>query len=449
MNKKTNINKIIKCFFMNIFFLFNIFLLNACSSDEKNEIIKLVNVFEKQNIMVFDKDSEKQNSRLDIPKNNFNILNSKSYNLTNSLINFPLEKLWETDTDQSLNDETPILSEPIFISSKIYLINSNGSLLKINSINGEILWDKVVFKNLEHSIIGAPSISGQYTNENNIKIFVHSGNDELLSIDANSGKINWKKKHKLPFRGGITFFQNTLFMSDYEGNFLAINSQNGEIIWTSSLGTDYSSVYTNARPIFAKNKIIVPGTGGSFFILSAKNGEVIWTENISSHSQLPKVFHSGDIVANPVYYEGVIYLVSQSGFTSAFDLETGKKLWTLPIGGLETPTLSGKTLFVNGNMGVLVAINRINGRIRWVKEYERYANANSYFFDKTIASYKGPTLVDSKLLLSDHHGTIKILDADKGVELKNLSVGKLALAPIPVNKKVFFLRADGKLLAYE
>ena len=444
MNKKINIFKAI-----NIVFLLNLVFLIGCSSDEKNNYDQSVNIFEKQYTLPYVKDVEKQNSKLDVVKNNLNVLNSKSYNLINSAINFPLEKLWEVNTNQSLDNTTPLLSEPIFIFSKIYLINSDGTLLKIDSENGTVLWEKEIFENLGNSIIGSSALSGKYESQNEITIFAHTGNDELLSINGVSGEINWRKKFKLPFRGGITYFQGGLFLSDYEGNFFSINSNNGEIIWNVSLGTDYSSVYTQARPIFAKNKIIVPGTGGSFFVLSSKTGEVIWTENISSKSQLPMIFHSGDIVANPIYYEGVIYLVSQSGFISAFDIESEEKLWTLPVGGLETPILSGETIFINGNMGLLVAINRMTGHVRWLNKYESHANTNSYFSDKTIAIYKGPVLVDSKLLFSDHYGIVRILDADKGVELESLSIGKLALAPIPVNKKVFFLRSDGKLLAYE
>ena len=449
MNKKINMFKFIKYAFINIIFLFNILSFSGCSSDEKLSLKESVNVFENKNILPYVEEHEKQNSELDVASNSLNILNSKSYNLTNSVINFPLEKLWEVDTDQSLDDSTPLLSEPISMFSKIYLINTSGNLLKIDSQSGKILWDNKIFKNLENSTLGAPAISGKYINKNDVTVFAHDGNNELISIDGFSGKLNWKKKYKLPFRGGVTFFKDSLFLSDYEGNFFSINSRNGEIIWSVSLGTDYSSVYTNARPVFAKNKIIVPGTGGSFFVLSSKSGEVIWTENISSNSQLSKLFHLGDIVANPVYYEGIIYLVSQSGFISAFDIETEEKLWTLPIGGLETPALSGKTIFVIGNMGNLVAINRITGRVRWVKKYESYTNINSYFLDEAIAVYKGPVLTDSKLLLSDHHGIIRILDANTGIELENLSIGKLALAPIPLDKKIFFLRSDGKLLAYE
>ena len=434
---------------LNIFLLFSFLFLTGCFFDEKIIIDNTKNIFEKRNILPYVKNSKKVNSELDINKNNLNILNSKSYNLTNSAIDFPLEKIWKIDTNQSLGENAPLLSDPIYINSKIYLINSYGSLLKINSENGNILWDKEIFENIENSILGAPAISGKYDNKNNVTIFAHSGNDELLSINGVSGVINWKKKYKLPFRGGITFFNDRLFLSDYEGNFFSIDIRNGDVLWSTALGTDYSSVYTHARSIIAKNKIIVPGTGGSFFVLSLKTGEVIWTENISSASRLPKIFQSGDIVANPIYHEGVVYLVSQSGFISAFDIESEVEIWNLPIGGLETPVLSGKTIFVNGNMGSLVAINKSTGHIRWLKEYESHANSNSYFKDETIAIYRGPVLVDSKLLFSDHYGTIKILDANTGVEIDNLSIGKLALAPIPVNNIVLFLRADGILLAYK
>ena len=106
-------------------------------------------------------------------------------------------------------------------------------------------------------------------------------------------------------------------------------------------------------------------------------------------------------------------------------------------------------IFVNGNMGSFAAINRFTGNVIWKKQYESFANINSYFSDETIAIYRGPVLVNSKLLFSDHYGMIRILDANTGTEIESLSVGKLALAPIPVDKKVFFLRSDGKLLAYE
>ena len=258
-----------------------------------------------------------------------------------------------------------------------------------------------------------------------------------------------KKKHYLPIRGGITSYKNSILISDFDGNILSINNKNGTTNWSVFLGSDYNSVYTSARPIVAQNKIIVPGTGGAFFILSGDKGQVLWNENISSNKQLPKIFHSGDIVANPIYHEGVVYIVSQSGFTAAFDIDTSEELWNIPVGGIETPTLSGETIFVNGNMGLLAAIDISSGKLRWKKKYPSYINENSLFSDKKVAIYKGPTLAGSKILLSNLEGKIIIIDANNGNEINTLDINELALAPIPVDKKIFFLTKKGKLLAYK
>jgi len=447
-----NQNKVIKKnetnFFLNIVCLLTFFFINGCSSDESQTFKNAVNVFESNNVIYVDKKEVLKSVKLGKIVDNLNIFNSNSYNLTNSYTKFPLNKIWTVNTNQSLSDETPFLSEPVYILSNIYLINSNGKLIKINSKNGDVVWEKTIFENLDNSLIGPPAISGKYINDN-VTIFLHTGNNEIFSINGLTGEINWKNIFDLPFRGGLTYFQDRLYVSDYEGTAFSLNSSNGKIVWQKSLGSDFNSIYTKARPIIAKDKLIVPGTSGSFFVLSLKNGDLEWTENISSNSQLPKLYHVGDIVANPLYHKNVVYIVSQSGFISAFDLNTSKNIWTLPVGGVETPILSNEAIFINGNDGNLVAINRIEGNVIWHKKYASRVNINSYFSNESIAIYKGPVLAASKLLLSDHHGTIRILDTKNGNELDTLSVGKLAIAPLVVDKKVFFLKADGDLLAYE
>ena len=433
-------NFLILCFF---------FVLLGCSSDEKQVNIQYKNVFENNNTLPFAEASERIDAKIDKVKNLNNILNAKSYNLTNPSINYPLEKIWEIDTDQNIDDENPFLSEPILISSYLYLINNHGVLFKIDIDGGKIVWEKKIFNDLENTVLGTPAVSGTLSNDEKVTIYVHSGHNNILALKGNSGEVVWKYTHDLPFRGGITTFKDFLFVSDFSGNFISINNKNGKINWTRLLGSDYSSVYTNARAIVAKNKLIIPGTGGTFFIISIKTGDLLWTENMSSNKQSPKLFHAGDIVANPVFKGGVIYLVSQSGNISAFDINTSEELWNLPIGGFQTPILSGKTIFINGNMGLLAAIDTTSGKVRWTKKYPSYINEHAFFSEKKIALYKGPTLVNSKILLGDNDGKIHIIDPNNGTDIGNLSVGTLAIPPLPAHQKVFFLTENGKLLAYK
>ncbi len=433
----------------NFLLIILVLILTACSSENEVDTRKSISVFESQTVFPFTSKSKRVNAKLGPAKKIKNIFNSKSYNLTNASIEFPLKKIWEIDTEQNISDENPYLPEPIFILSNTYLINNQGILIKINADNGKIIWKQKIFDDLENTIIGTPAISGSLSEQGDIIIYVHNGSNQLLAIDGKYGKIIWEKKHVLPFRGGMTTFKKSLFLSDYDGNFLSIDLKKGKTNWNVFLGSDYNSIYTNARPIIAKGKIILPGTGGTFFIISKDKGDVLWTENISSNKQLPKLFHTGDIVANPIYYDEKAYLVSQSGYISAFDINTSQELWNLPIGGLETPTLSGETIFVNGNMGLLAAIDIISGKVRWIKKYPSHINEDSYFSEKKIAIYKGPTLVGSKILFANQDGKVSIINANNGVEIDSLSVDNLALAPIPIENKIFFLTTSGKFLAYK
>ena len=433
-------NFLISCIFL---------VLMGCSSNDELDHSNYKNVFEDKNVFPLTQEAGKLDSKIDQVKNLNNIFNAKSYNIKNPFVNYPLEKIWEINTDQNVNDENPFLSEPIVISSHLYLINNHGLVFKINIDNGKIVWKKEIFNDLENTIVGTPSISGILSNQDEIIIYINSGYNQILAINGNNGDVIWKKMHNLPFRGGMTVFKDVLLISDFAGNFLSINNKNGKTNWNVLLGSDYNSVYTQARPIIAKNKIIVPGTGGSFHVISVETGDVLWTENMSSNKQLPKIFHAGDIVANPLYKNGVTYLVSQSGNISAFDINTSEELWNLPIGGFNTPALSGETIFISGNMGLLAAIDIISGKVRWTKKFPSYVNDNSFFSEKEIALYKGPTLINSKILFGDSDGIIHIIDPNTGSDIGELSIGSLAIPPIPAHKKVFFLTENGTLLAYK
>ena len=100
-------------------------------------------------------------------------------------------------------------------------------------------------------------------------------------------------------------------------------------------------------------------------------------------------------------------------------------------------------------MGLLASVDIISGKVSWTKKYPSHINEDSYFKEKEIAIYRGPTLIDSKILFANHDGRISIMNANNGVEIDSLLVDSLALAPIPYKNKVFFLTTKGKFIAYK
>ena len=87
------------------------------------------------------------------------------------------------------------------------MLSNKGYLLKINSENGKIIWKKLIFDDMENTIIGTPAISGIRNKNDNATLFAHNGSRELVAINGDDGTIIWEKKMDLPFRGGITSFK--------------------------------------------------------------------------------------------------------------------------------------------------------------------------------------------------------------------------------------------------
>ena len=131
---------------------FTLLLLLSCSSSEDVKPLNSVNIHTK-NVVTFVNEKERVNAKLEDVSENKEILNSKSQNLKNSLINYPIKKSWQLDTNQIIDDENPYLPEPLFFDSNIFLLNNNGNLFKINSKNGKIFWKKLIFKDLKNTII--------------------------------------------------------------------------------------------------------------------------------------------------------------------------------------------------------------------------------------------------------------------------------------------------------
>ena len=102
-----------------------------------------------------------------------------------------------------------------------------------------------------------------------------------------------------------------------------------------------------------------------------------------------------------------------------------------------------------GNFGLLAAIDTDTGKLRWQKQYPSYLNKDSFFSDEVISIYKGPTLLDSKVLISNQTGMINVIDANNGNEIETFKIDELALPPIPFDSKVLFLTVNGKLIAYK
>ena len=368
---------------------------------------------------------------------------SHTHLFPNVNLKFPLEKIFSKNTDQELSDKHFSLANPVADEKNIYILSTDGNIRSINYKNFKVNWKKKIFSNQ----YDFPNLGSIVVKINSDDIYVHNGGEFIFGLSKKNGNVKWKFKNDFPFRGNITINDNYLLANDYNNNLLTFLEN--KLIWKKKLGESENVIFTNIRPIIHNNKVINPAFNGLFHILNISDGKLMFSDYLQPNKKMAKIFRNNDIIANPVISNNKMYIVSHSGTLASYDLKKLKLLWSVQIGGGNTPIISGNSLFLIDNNNILYAINNNNGKIKWMKQLNSNIKDGFYFKDVKNINFKGPFLIDNKLTLFSNDGYLKLIDPMNGNHLETKRFDSLGTEPIFVKNKLIILTSDGFLKVYQ
>ena len=125
---------------------------------------------------------------------------------------------------------------------------------------------------------------------NNGVMFVATPGNQVIALDAASGRILWRYRRPLPedvinlhpTSRGVALFGDRVFFATGDAVLVALDARTGREVWTTKVEENRNGYYMSLAPLVADGKVIVGTSGGELGI---------------------------------------------RGFVAAFDLDTGKPLW--------------------------------------------------------------------------------------------------------------------------
>ena len=142
-------------------------------------------------------------------------------------------------------------------------------------------------------------------------------------------------------------------------------------------------------------------------------------------------------------------IISHSGTLASYDLNNLKSLWSVQIGGGNTPIISGNSLFLVDNRNILYSINSNNGKIKWMRQFDTDVEEGLYFKNLKKIKFQGPYLINNKLILFSSNGYLHSIDPLNGKSIKSKEFDLLGSEPIFVDNKLIILTSDGDLKVYK
>jgi len=296
-------------------------------------------------------------------------------------------------------------SHPILVEEIIFVTGIKQDTLDVLSaynLKGELLWEIPYGRSWTKSYTDSRSTP---TFENG-KIYVSSGTGQVNCIDAKTGKIIWQVDAIKNYKGEIYNHgdaENPLLVGDLlvfttggeECTMVALNKTDGLLVWKAkSLG----GAKSYASPVLVQHhgiSMILAQTAENLVAINPENGEIIWHYNLIRFH-----LHEQGVGANtnaPLYYKGNIFV------TSGYN-HPGTKLKLVDDGKSVTEiwkndtidTHHGGVILFEGNLygsnwqnnskGRWASVNWETGRTNW--ETDWYNKGSTVYADGMIYIYE-------------------------------------------------------------
>lgn len=202
-----------------------------------------------------------------------------------------------------------ILAKPILVNDNLIVSTSNGYIQCFNRDSGNELWEIT-------TEVPTLTLRGQSTPTLAYGAIVTGDNSGHVSAYfAKDGQLIWQQRISQP-KGSTEIAklndvdsspvieQGLVYSVGYNGNIVALDLSDGQIIWKKPVGS-YHSLVMNQNHLFAVDQ------NDNIYALTKNDGTVVWKLSDLLHRQLtdPVIYHDYIVVGD---YEGYLYLIDSN-----------------------------------------------------------------------------------------------------------------------------------------
>lgn len=345
------------------------------------------------------------------------------------------KQIWSFGLDYEANKVLQNTASPLVAEGKVFGIDAAGIVYALDKKTGKRLW------RVSTNIIEKDGQIGCAMAYYNGRLLVSSSYSEMFSLDAKTGKILWRIKLPALCKGdGITIANGQAFVACSNSSMNAIDIDTGKILWTHSGMVSDSIFIGSAGACFDNGVLYAAYPSGEIFALHAENGSVLWDSMISKFSLTDMARSRTHIRACPVIKDGRLYVVSSAGQTVALDPETGLQIWSSDFGGLQTPIVSGNSVFVQSFNAELVCLNKDTGALRWKTVLSNEKNP--------MEDWYGQLLIKDHILSISAEGEMTLVSVTDGKIKKRVKLSdKISVNPVIADETMYLL-TDSNICAY-
>jgi outer membrane protein assembly factor BamB len=349
---------------------------------------------------------------------------------------------WTSSIGKGSDTDGRLGGGPVVAEGKVFTIDTTGTVRAFDANGGGQIWSARFGEVGDNSA----SIYGGGVAYDSGKVYATNGLGYVAALNAADGSAVWTVKPGGPLRGEPSVAGDAVYVMSQDNQLYSLKTADGSTSWSNAAALEIAGVFGSAAPAIGQGTVVAGFSSGELNAYRYENGRQVWQDALSRTTMSTSVASLSDIDADPVIDSGSVYAIGQGGRMVALDLFSGQRIWELNFGGISTPWIAGQWLFAVNDKAQLVAVNRANGKIRWINQLPRYRDQKDR---KGPISYVGPVLAGERLIVAGSNGALINVDPVSGAFQSQVKLDDgVSFQPVVANNTLYLLTDSGRLIAY-
>ncbi|MDC0943458.1 PQQ-binding-like beta-propeller repeat protein [Candidatus Pelagibacter sp.] len=425
------------------FFLIILIVLSGCSLEKKS--------FFKDKATKENKEIERKKiDNKEIIKENFN--KDLKINLSKIIKNNKFKELRNNYGREKFNSDLNNVSKYKFKKIKNF---SNFEPSLIFDSNGLIFFEKEgTLKKYDYSqkLNWKKNFYSKQEKKSDILLNIALENDILIitdnlakyyAVNSQNGELLWSKTNLIPFNSQIKIYKDKFYFVDYENIIHCFKIKDGNKIWSYKTDNFFVKSKKKLSIIIENEKVIFNNSIGDITALDANKGILLWqtaTQNNSIYAESASLVTS-DLVLEK---DSIFFSNNRNEFYS-INKDNGFLNWKQKINSNIRPVISNDIIFTVSNEGFLYFIDSLDGNI--IKSNNLLTNfkAKHREFIKPI----GIVLGSDKIFLSLNNGKLIVASIQTGEIINTFKLdGNQISKPFIFDNKLYIIK-DNSIIEYK
>lgn len=351
--------------------------------------------------------------------------------------------IWSAAIGAGDGKRVRITAEPVVGGGRVYALDSGARVTAV-STGGGTLWSVDLTPPGEKS--GESTGGGiSYADET---LYVSIGFGRLIALDAATGAVKWQQKLNATGSGTPTVHDGLVYVVAGDDTGWALDIKDGKIAWQVQATESISNVLGAPAPVLTDDLAVFAFGSGDMIAAFRRGGLRRWNANISGRRLGSAAARIGDITGFPVLSGNRIFVGNTSGRTVAVDADSGNRIWTAREGAVGPVWPIGDSVFAVTERSRLVRFDAGDGSVIWARNLPGFVRDKPRKRAEVFAHY-GPVVAGGQVLVASNDGMLRLYDPTDGTLRASVPVpGGASSGPVVADGTLYVVSTRGQLHAF-